>query len=194
MLGSQQLPTSAPARSRGIHRLWDPRVWGTTVGAAGATVFVVANRGTLATPWPAVATILWAGALLAYVWCVFVLPRAFGEMGPVGTRAGLTYLGSVVGMLVLIRLGTVVLDDTGRAGLRPALIVVAVGLHFLPFAKAFHTPMFGPLGSLMNVLGATGLVLGWVWDERAAAVSALVTGIVMLVVIAADAWRLRAPA
>ncbi len=110
-------------------------------------------------------------------------------MDPVGSRAGVTYLSSVVGMLVLIRLGTVLLYDAGSAGLQPALIVVAVGLHFLPFAKAFHTPMFVVLGSLMTLLGAAGLVLGWVWDERAAAASAVVSGIAMLVVIAVDAGR-----
>ena len=41
MLGSQQLQTWASAPVRGIHRLWDPRVWGTIVGATGATVFVL---------------------------------------------------------------------------------------------------------------------------------------------------------
>ena len=174
---------------RGLQRLWDPRVWGTTIGAAGATVFVLANRGGLPAPWPTVAVIAWAGALLAYLYVVFAQPRAFGEMDPVRPRAGLTYLASVVGMLVLIRLGTLLLDSADRLELRSALIVLAVGLHFLPFAKAFHTPMFTVLGSLMAVLGTVGLALGWVLDERIAAVSAVVTGIVMLVVIAGDAAR-----
>lgn len=164
-------------------------MWGTIVGAAGATVFVLANRDALAAPWPAVAALTWAGVFLAYVWFVFGRPRVFGEMDPVGPRAGVTYLVSVAGMLVLIRLGSTLLDDAGRIGLRPALIVVAVGLHFLPFAKAFHTPMFMVLGSLMAVLGAAGLGLGWVWDQRAAAASAVLTGILMLVVIAGDAGR-----
>jgi hypothetical protein len=164
-------------------------VWGTVVGATGASVFVLANRGALAAPWPTVAAITWAGALLAYGWFVFGRARVFGEVDPVAPRAGVTYLVSVVGMLVLIRLGSGLLDDAGRVGLRPALIVVAVGLHFLPFAKAFHSPVFGVLGSLMAVLGAAGLGLGLVWDERAASVSAVVTGILMLVVIAGDAGR-----
>jgi hypothetical protein len=192
MLGSDQPHASAPAPVRGVHRVWDPRVWGTIIGAAGATAFVLANRGALTSPWPTVATLTWVVVFLAYVWFVFGAPRVFGEMAPLGWRAGITYLGSVVGMLVLIRLGTLLLDDASSVGLRPALIVVAVGLHFLPFAKAFHTPMFVTLGSLMTVLGATGLVLGRLWDERAAAASAVVTGIVMLVVIAGDAgWTNR---
>ena len=92
-------------------------------------------------------------------------------------------------MLVLIRVGTSLLDDAGRGGLRPAVIVMAVGLHFVPFAGAFHTPMFKVLGSITAVLGAAGLGLGWVWDGRAAAAAAVVTGVVMLVVITADAGR-----
>lgn len=189
MTGTQQPLSSASTRVRGLHRLWDPRVWGTTVGATGATVFVMENRGELANPWPTVAALTWAGAFIAYAWFVFARPRVFGEIGPVGPRAGITYLGSVVGMLVLIRVGTALLDDAGRDGLRPALIVIAVGLHFLPFAAAFHTPMFTVLGSLMAVLGAAGLGLGWVWDDRAAATAAVMTAVVMLVVIAADAGR-----
>ncbi len=188
MLGSQQ-PQTGRTPVRGVHRLWDPRVWGTIVGAAGATVFVLGNRGTLTPPWPTVAALIWAAVFLAYVWFVFGTPRVFGAMDPVGSRAGATYLGSVVGMLVLIRLGTLLLDDPDSVGLRPALIVMVVGLHSLPFAKAFHTPMFGVLGSLMTMLGAAGLMLGRAWDERAAAASAVVTGIVMLVVIAGDARR-----
>ncbi len=171
-------------------------MWGTVVGAAGATVFVMTNRSAFAQPWPRVAELVWALAFLAYVWFVFVRPREFPELGPVGRRAGVTYLASVVGMLVLIRLGTALLDAAGGAGLRPALIVVAVGLHFLPFARAFHTAMFAVLGSLMAAIGAAGLVLGWLgWlgDERAAPASAVLTGIVMLVVIAADAGRSLRP-
>lgn len=187
MVGSQQSQTSTPMR--GVHRLWDPRVWGTIIGAIGATVFVLENRGALAPPWSTVAALTWTGVFLAYVWFVFGAPRVFDEMPPVGSRAGVIYLGSVLGMLVLIRLGAMVLEDAGTVELRPALIVMAVGLHFLPFAKAFHTPMFVVLGSLMTALGAAGLVLGRVWDERTAAASAVVTGIVMLLVIAVDAGR-----
>lgn len=189
MTGTQQPVSSAATLTPGFHRLWDPRVWGTAVGAAGATVFVMANRGELANPWPIVAALTWASAFFAYAWFVFVNPRVFIETSPVGPRAGITYLGSVIGMLVLIRVGTALLDDAGRDGLRPAVIILAVGLHFVPFAAAFHTPMFKVLGSVMAVLGAAGLGLGWVRDDRAAAAAAVVTGVVMLVVITADAGR-----
>ena len=84
--------------------------------------------------------------------------------------------------------GTIIgVDAADRPGLRPAVIVVAVGLHFLPFAAAFHTPMFTRLGTLMALIGAIGVGLGWLLDPRWAAAAAVLTGVVMLVVIAADA-------
>lgn len=164
-------------------------MWGTIIGAVGATVFVMANRDLLSAPWPLLAVIGWAVVLLAYVTFVFVVPRTFPPIQMVGAKGGFVYLASVAGMLLLIRFGTLGLDSAGKSDLRPALIVVAVGLHFLPFAAAFHTPMFTLLGVIMAVLGSVGLALGWVWDERAAAALAVISGIVMLAVIAGDAAR-----
>lgn len=180
---------TSSASERGVQRLWLPGVWGTIVGAIGATVFVMVNRGALPTPWPTIAVLAWLAAFLTYVFFVFLRPRAFAEFDAVAPRAGLVYVASVVGMIVLIRVGSALLPDDRVDELRPALIVIAVGLHFVPFAAAFHTPMFTVLGSVMFVIGTVGLVLGWWWIDNAAAASAVVTGMVMLVVIAADAAR-----
>lgn len=184
-------------RARGIERIWHPGVWGTIVGAVGATVFVTSNRGVLPAPWPVIAVVLWAVALLGYLVCVFLLRRAFVDISRggdspgvrVGAKAGVAYIVSVVGMLVLMQVGSRLLDGAGLGDLRPALVVAAVGLHFIPFAAAFHTPMFMSLGLLMTVVGITGLLLGWLWDERAAGGAAVVAGIVMLVMISLDALR-----
>lgn len=171
--------TAPPERMRGLHRIRDPHVWGTVVGAVGGTVFVMANREDLSSPWASIAAALWAGALIGYIWFVFVAPRLFDEALPAAPHAGLIYLGSVAGMLALIRVGT--------TELRPAIIVVAVGLHFFPFAWAFHMPMFAVLGSVMVVLGVAGLATG------AAEAAAVASGIAMIVVITADAARTRRP-
>ncbi|MEO5608326.1 MAG: hypothetical protein ABIQ61_02480 [Ornithinibacter sp.] len=172
---------------RGIHRIWDPRVWGTIIGAVGASVFVMANRAELPAPWSLVAVLTWVLALAVYLWQVFGARRDFGPVTPVAPRSRLVYPASVLGMLLLIRLGSAVVDAADRPGLRSAVIVVAVGLHFLPFAAAFHTPMFTRLGTLMALIGATGLAVGWLVDPRWAAAAAVLTGVAMLVVIAADA-------
>lgn len=192
MVGMNKTEQSARfIRTRGIQRMWDPRVWGTVVGAAGATVFVFSYGGGLQSPWPMVAVVAWAVAMLAYIILVFFTPRIFHQSNPVGAKSGSIYLGSVVGMLLLIRLGTVVLENADKEALRPALIVTAVGLHFLPFAVAFHTRMFVRLGTAMAILGAVGLLLGSVWDPRAAAAMAVIGGLVMLAMIADDAVRPR---
>lgn len=179
------------ATVRGIRQIGDPRVWGTTVGAVGGTVFVLANRSDLAGSWPLIAVTVWALALIPYVWFVLVVRRELGEARPVGRAAGFVYLGSVVGMVVLIRAGSVVLDHADRPELRPALILAAVGLHFLPFASAFHAPLFKVLGSLMVGLGCAGLAIGWARNDHAAAWAAVVAGVVMILVIAAGAATSR---
>jgi hypothetical protein len=183
------MPAKGATFARGIQRVWDPRVWGTMVGAVGATVFVLSNRTDLVRPWPAIALLAWAGGLAAYAWFVFAASRHFPAVQPVGRRAGLVYLGSVVAMLALIRVGTIVLESQQRSALRPAVIVVAVGLHFLPFARAFRTPMFTILGLLMAGLGTLGLILGWFWYQTAAPATAVLAGLVMLAVLAVDAAR-----
>lgn len=188
MTGTQR-PHVTEQRARGLHRLQDPRVWGTTVGAAGGTVFVLANRGALGGPWSEIAAAMWAGALIAYVWFVFVARRSFDEVRSPAPHAAVIYLGSVAGMLVLIRFGTALLDHVGATELRPAIIVIAVGLHFFPFASAFHTPMFHVLGTVMVVLGSAGLGLGAITDGTAASSAAVTSGIAMLGVIAWDAAR-----
>ena len=186
-MGTHGPSGASPAvRQRGVARVWDPRVWGTFVGAAGATVFVWSSRGDLASPWSVVAVVAWVLAAAAYVWFVLAVPRRFPAVPEVGAVAGLVYLLSVAGMLLLIWFGSWLLGGAGRPELRPTLIVVAVGLHFWPFARAFHAPVHTRLGTVMVVIGTLGLLVGW-WVGVAAAVAAVVAGVAMLVLIAADA-------
>ncbi|MBW9205753.1 hypothetical protein KV102_15315 [Mumia sp. zg.B53] len=181
--------TTAGVVDRGLRRTGDPRVWGTTIGAAGASVFVHANRGELPSTASIVAVVLWVGALAAYVWAVFVRPRWFPEPEPVRGSAPWIYLASVVGMLALVQVGQMALDAGDKVDVLPAVIVLAVGLHFLPFARAFHTPMFIRLGLAMAALGVVGLVLGLAWTETAAPAIAVLAGLVMLLVITEAALR-----
>ncbi len=176
---------------RGLSRMADPRCWGPVIGAVGATVFVHANRGQLTDTASTGALALWTGALAAFVWAVFLFPRRFPPPGPLPRSAGWVYLASVIGMIALIQAGRFVLQAGDRDELAPAVIVLAVGLHFLPFARAFRAPVFARLGVVMAALGGTGLVLGLAWTATAAPAAAVVTGLVMLVVMADDALRAR---
>ncbi|MFD4326613.1 hypothetical protein ACFWQC_18380 [Nocardioides sp. NPDC058538] len=175
---------------RGLQHLGHPRVWGAVIGAVGGSVFVHANRGELSAAVSGGALVVWAGALAVFVWAVLITPRLFAPLEPLPRSAIWVYFFSVAGMLVGIQLGRFALDAVGRVDVFPGVIVLFVGLHFLPFARAFDTPMFTRLGLLMAVLGVAGLVLGLAWTATAAAAAAVavVTGVVMLLVISQDAW------
>ncbi len=174
---------------RGIRRMADPRCWGAAVGAVGASVFVHANRGQLPAAASVGAVALWLAALAAFLWAVYLRPRRFPPPRPLSRRAGWVYLASVAAMIAGIRAGRWGLVALDEADAVPAVIVLAVGLHFLPFARAFRTPMFTRLGIVMATLGGIGIVLGIVWTATVAAVVAVATGLVMLLVIAEDALR-----
>lgn len=176
---------------RGLQHLVHPRVWGAVIGAIGGSVFVQANRGELPAAVSTGALVIWAGALAVFVWAVLITPRLFAPLEPLPRSAAWVYFLSVAGMLVGIQLGRFALDAVGRVDVFPGVIVLAVGLHFLPFARAFATPMFTRLGLVMAVLGVAGLVLGLAWTGTAAAAAAVVTGVVMLLVISQDAWSGR---
>ena len=178
----------APRRP-GLATPLHPQVLGGLVGAVGASVFVLVNRTRLADPWPAVALALWLVALAAYAWVALLRPRVLPDLEQPSPRAGAVYGAAVVGMLVLISGGSAVLRSTGHADLQPALVALAVGLHFLPFAAAFRAPVFRLLGAAVASVGAVGLGLGLLVGPWAAAAAAVVAGLVMLVLMTVDARR-----
>jgi hypothetical protein len=187
---SQTEPHQPDATRRpGLATPMHPQVLGGLVGAVGASTFVLVNRTRLADPWPTVALVLWLLALLAYLWFALLRPRVLPALVPPSPRAGAVYGLSVVGMLGLIAAGGALLRANGHADLRPALVALAVGLHFLPFAAAFRAPVFRLLGAAVASVGAVGLVLGLLVGPSAAAGAAVVAGLVMLVLITVDAQR-----
>lgn len=182
--------TAAPTRPhRGITHLMHPQVIGAVIGAAGASAFVHANRGVLPGPWATVAVVAWAVALLVWGWAVLVRPRRLADAGPPARGAGLVYVGSVLGMLALFAVGRRVLDALDRHELMPAVVVIGVGLHFLPFARAFGAPVFATLGLTLAAIGLAGLRLGVVAGAVPVAAAAVLTGVVMLLLVALDATR-----
>ncbi len=180
---------SASLRAPGYTRPADPYVWGPFVGAIGATTFVLVNRGFLPEPWPLVALVAWVLLLVAFVASVVVLPRRFGERALPSPRAGLIYLVSVLAMVGAIALGRRLLAAGDHGNVEGALIAIAVGLHFVPFARAFGAPVFGPLGWVVAGVGAVGLALGLLVAPVWAAVGAVVAGLAMLAILAWDARR-----
>jgi len=68
-------------------------------------------------------------------------------------------------------------------------VAAAVGLHFVPFARAFRAPVFGVIGWTMAAVGAAGLVAGFVGVGSAGAGAAVVAGLAMIGLVALDAAR-----
>ncbi|WP_299518216.1 hypothetical protein [uncultured Serinicoccus sp.] len=158
---------------------------GSIIGLVGATVFVLVNRGALPGAWPVVSLVCYLVAAAGYVWAVWVRPASSLPAGrPPRRHAGLVYLASVAGMLLVFALGRPVLAQAGREELMPALVAAGVGLHFIPFAAAFRAPVFLTLGWLLAAIGVVGLVVGWLGGGAIAAAAAAVTaGVVMLAVM-----------
>lgn len=175
--------------TRGIGRLQDPRTTGAIVGAVGGSAFVLVNRGSLPDVLPGFALAAWVVALAGWAWFVLARPRTFAPLPAPSPRAGAVYGGSVVAMLVLIFGSARLLTATDHPGLVPAAVAVAVGLHFVPFARAFGAPVFGVLGWTMAGIGGVGLVAGLVGVGAAGSASAVVAGLAMIVLVAADAAR-----
>ncbi len=179
----------AAPRRPGLAPPLHPQVLGGLVGAVGASTFVLVNRTLLPAPWPAVALALWVVAVAAYAWTALLRPRVLPALVAPAPRAGVVYGCAVLAMIALIAAGGAVLRANGHADLRPALVALAVGLHFLPFAAAFRAPVFRVLGGAVATVGAAGIVLGLVAGPVWAPAAAVVAGLVMLAVMTADARR-----
>ncbi len=172
---------------------FDPRRWGSLIGLAGGLVFITSY----APAWGSVvALVAWVvGAALALTALVrhYVRPVALGPLARPRPLALVGYVVCVLGELALIAVGTRLLVGAGRGELRPALIALAVGLHFLPFAWAFGERMFFGLGGAVAALGALGLATGAAGVRNAAPTAAVVAGLVLLVVMTAYADGRFAP-
>lgn len=103
------------------------------------------------------------------------------------------YLGTVVGELAVLAAGSRGLTAIGRTELQPAFVAAVVGLHFLPFAWAFREPMFLVLGGAVAVAGGVGFTAGALGVTNAADAAAVLSGLIMLGIIAAYALGRFAP-
>ena len=161
----------------------DPRRWGSLIGLVGGITFIGSYSSVLGT---VVSTIAWAAGLalvIVALFAHFVRPVPLGPLARPRPLALATYCGCVIGELALLALGSRVLITAGHSELRPALIAAVVGLHFIPFAWAFHERMFLYLGGAVAVCGAVGLLAGALGVLHAADALAVVAGFVMLTII-----------
>ena len=176
--GAGRRPFRAPPGEPPV--LVDPRRWGASIGVAGGLVFVLAYAPALGPAVHVVAAVVAVVLALLVLVGLYVRAASLGPLREPGRTALAVYGACVVGELVLIAVGSRLLDHLGHAELRPALIAAVVGLHFLPFAWAFGEPHFLPLGTALLVLGVLGLAVGAAGVSRAADAAAVLAGLVML--------------
>lgn len=160
-------------------RFAEPRRVGALAGLVGACVFVFSYADGFGEPFIEVAKISVVALVLCTLWFLFGRPQWLGEFTPPKRWEIGVYLLCVVAELGLIMAGTEWLMVIGMAELRPALIALVVGLHFLPFAWAFRERMFYFLGGALVVLGGSGLLT----NEALAAASG--SGLVMALLLLA---------
>lgn len=143
---------------------------GSLVGAVFGLVFVLVNAPSLpaATVW----TVL---GVVAFVAVVVLAARSTVE-APEPSRGALRVYGvCVVGEVLAIVVGARLLTATDHADLVLPWVVVVVGVHFGPFARAFGVPVFTWLAVALVVTGlaaAAGVLSGWAEADRAGAVVA----------------------
>lgn len=187
-----RLPAEAQYRVREGRSRLDPRRIGALVGIAGGLVFVLANLAWAPLP-TRIVLIAFAGALAAStLWALFGSPRPLGAPAAVGVGAWWIYLASVAGMLGLIAVARLALTSTGHAAAIPIAIAIAVGLHFLPFARAFRERHFVDLAVALVAIGVVGVVAAIVAGAPIGEAAAVVAGLVMLALMLAYAVRGRA--
>ena len=150
-----------------------------TIGAVFGLVFVLVNTGVVDSPWS------WLLRALGVVAFLGVMALAWGRDDvPVQPRAAAlrVYWICVVLEVVALVLGSRLLADHGRAEYGVAWVAFVVGFHFLPFAWAFRTPSFLPLGILLMALGVVGAALGiaGAGDEAIALSAGVGSGYVLL--------------
>lgn len=150
---------------------------GSVIGAVAGLVFVLANSGDLpaATAWR-------VAGVLAFVLVIVLLWRGPVAEPPRPSRTALrTYGLCVLGEVLAIPVGALVIRALdGPAELVVVWVVFVVGVHFLPFARAFGLPVFDLLAWTLIVLAVAGGVLTLAVDTVAGPWTAVLAGFVLL--------------
>ncbi|MDI1462638.1 hypothetical protein QEZ54_16820 [Catellatospora sp. KI3] len=166
------------------------------IGSIGGLVFILINAGQLSAPVDTVVRIVGVLGFVAVVW--FAVIRPSGARGPAeapSRRAIRIYGTSVTAMVLGIFVGANVINNVLH---QPVLtlpwVVLLVGAHFLPFAGAFHAPVFARLGWTMIGLAVAGGVLALTVDDAASAWTGVLAGICLLAFSAAGSQQAPARA
>lgn len=165
---------------------------GSLIGAVGGLLFVLVNAGGLTGGVAWAARVLGVAAFVAVV--ILVVLRRGGTVAedPPSRRQIRTYGISVTVMVLAIIAGARVLDASGRAELVVVWVVLCVGAHFLPFARAFAVPVFARLGLVLIGLAVVGGVVALTTASAVApAATAVLAGLALLAAALSPGLRRR---
>jgi hypothetical protein len=148
---------------------------GSLVGAVAGLVFVLVNAGGL----PG-GTVLRAAGVIVFAVVVAAIVRSRVE-SPAPERSALrTYWTCVAAEVVAILVGAQVLTRLDQPDLVLCWVVLVVGVHFVPFARAFRAPVFLPLGLALVALGVLGGVAVLADVDDAQLWAAVLAGLTLL--------------
>lgn len=168
---------------------------GSIIGSIGGLVFVLLNAGAVPD------STLWriAGVVVFLAVAGFVLARGTTAKPVVPSRSALRMYGiAVTAMVAAIIAGAALLSRVfDKPNLVLPWVVLAVGAHFWPFAKAFQLPVFRWLSGTLIAVAVVGGIFTLVTASAAAAGwTGVAAGFVLLFYAALGAYlsRVRAPA
>lgn len=155
---------------------------GALIGSIGGLVFIVVNAGQLPEPTGLVVRLAGVAAFLVVVWFGVIRPGAGPASASRPSRQAMrVYWICVLAEVISIPVGANVIN---RVFHRPDLVVLwvvaVVGAHFIPFAKAFHAPVFTWLSWTLIALAALGALAGVTVSPQAAPWTAVLAGVALL--------------
>lgn len=152
---------------------------GSIIGAVAGLLFVLLNAAAM--PLPVVWRVAAVIAFTAIGWWL-LRPGSAVPQPPPDRSALRTYGLSVTAMVVSIPVGATLLTNVfDRPDAVVVWVVFVVGVHFVPFARAFEMALFYWLAlTLVLVAVVGGIVTVATGDSHAPGVSGVVAGIVLL--------------
>lgn len=158
---------------------------GALVAATAGVAFILVNAGSLTDQAAIVVRVVGGVAGVGVIARVLTRREPGAQDASPALAAWRVYWTMVAFEVVLLVVGSRVLVSSGHKELATPWVALVVGLHFLPFARAFGTPMFRWLGWALIALGVVGGLAAALVGESVGAVSAGVGSGVVLLVFAA---------
>ncbi len=138
------------------HSLSGPQL-GSLIGAVAGALFIFINASGTGHGVP-VRVVGVALVIIALLWGVARAPDT--APASLSADAGRIYRISVIAEIIAIPAGASVINRVlDRPELTVLWVVAIVGLHFLPFSRAFGAPMYGWLGGTLIVLAIAGVAV-----------------------------------